>query len=62
MPDLTDFPAELLSEILFLAFRVAPRYKEGYDNKGPLNIKSLSRLLRVNRKHYLEFLPLLYSQ
>ncbi|KAK1144610.1 hypothetical protein N8T08_004913 [Aspergillus melleus] len=62
MPDLTDLPAELLSEILFLAFRVAPRYEEGYDDEGPLDIKSLSCLLRVDRKHYLKFLPLLYSQ
>ncbi|KAI9041322.1 uncharacterized protein KD926_006898 [Aspergillus affinis] len=62
MPDLTDLPAELLSEILFLAFGVAPRYEEGYNDKRPLDIKSLSRLLLVNQKHYLEFLPLVYSQ
>lgn len=46
--DLTDLPAELLDEVLSLAFGVAPRYRNGYNDEGPLNIKYLSRLLLIN--------------
>ncbi|KAI9043622.1 uncharacterized protein KD926_003392 [Aspergillus affinis] len=61
MSDLTDLPAELLDEILSLAFGVAPRYYNGYNDEGAFDIKALSRLLLVNQKHYLAFIPLVYS-
>ncbi|CBF70080.1 predicted protein [Aspergillus nidulans FGSC A4] len=60
MPDLADLPAELLDEILFLAFGTTPRYNNRYD-EGVLDIKGLSRLLLVNRKHHQAFLPRVYS-
>ncbi|KAL4745510.1 hypothetical protein BDW72DRAFT_208147 [Aspergillus terricola var. indicus] len=58
--NLADLPAELLDEILFLAFGVAPRYNNHYD-EGALDIKGLSCLLLVNRKHHQAFLPRVYS-
>ncbi|KAL3479982.1 hypothetical protein BJX99DRAFT_254868 [Aspergillus californicus] len=60
MPDLTTLPFELLDQILSLAFAVAPRYQNDYDD-GALDVKGLSRLLLVSRKYHQWFLPRVYS-